>query len=166
MYANSIRPKNLRVTPCYAAFHMTCAIFQVQEFQMDTRLPIWYCFFRRTGGGIWRRLRKTMHARRAHVLYQQPAAFRCTERNADGRQAQGFYGTRVGGTFVGENNEREPQRRLSVETSGVCEEERRNERGEKRAAPPGRRRDSSSVHVRLLFERGCRGFGPCRRGCR
>ena len=47
----------------------------------------------------------------------QPAAFRCAERAAAGRQVEGSLGTRVGGNLAGENGEREPPRRLSTRSS-------------------------------------------------
>ena len=90
-------------------------------------------------------------------------------RAAEGRQIAEFVRTNDGGIFAGENGEREPPRRVSgrrrAEQPG---EERWSDRGEtQRAAPTGcRRRDPWSVHVTLLFVRGCRGCGPCRRGCR
>ncbi len=58
----------------------------------------------------------------------QPAAFRCTERAAAGRQVEGFSGTNDWGILAGENGEREPSRRLSErrrratesESAGTC----------------------------------------------
>ena len=119
---------------------------------------------------------------------------RCETRSAEGRQIAEFVGTRDGGTCAGENGEREPPRRLSGQSewqegvrapelapgftsggrTGRCSLRFTSQAGERhgkrRAAPPvvrGWRRDPRSVHVRRRFSgRGCRGFSPCRRGCR
>ena len=54
----------------------------------------------------------------APTRHQHQRCVRCTTRAAAGRQVEGFYGTRVGGTFAGENGEREPPRRLSGRSEG------------------------------------------------